>query len=159
VTAHTEEPALQRRPTTLRVAVGVAAGLLAWIVVATVGNLVLRAALKGYAEVEASMSFTLAMQLSRLVLGAVCSLAAGLVTAWVTKGGGAGAKVLAGVLLVVFLPIHYTLWDKFPPWYHIVFLASLVVMTILGAMGYSRYARGRGERVASNDGARPNSTA
>ncbi len=58
----------------LRAVAGVAGGLIVWVVVATVGNLALRAAWPGYAGVEAAMSFTPAMLLARLVLGAVSSL-------------------------------------------------------------------------------------
>jgi hypothetical protein len=31
-----------------------------------------------------------------------------------------------------------TLWEGFPPWYHVVFLASLVVVTLLGGLLYPR---------------------
>jgi hypothetical protein len=36
-------------------------------------------------------------------------------------------------LIVIFIPVHYALWEKFPLWYHVVFFASLAVMTMLGA--------------------------
>jgi hypothetical protein len=121
----------------LRTAAGVAAGLLAWAVVATLGNLVLRGVLPGYTEVEKAMNFTLGMLLGRLLLGAVSSFYAGFVTAWIAKQR-TPARMLAGILLVVFVPVHYSLWDKFPVWYHGAFLLSLVVAPILGAMCYSR---------------------
>jgi hypothetical protein len=41
--------------------------------------------------------------------------------------------VLAALLLLLFLPVHYGLWDRFPLWYHVLFLASLVPLTLLGA--------------------------
>ena len=44
---------------------GIIAGLFAWALIATVGNLALRAAWPGYAEVETAMSFTLAMLVAR----------------------------------------------------------------------------------------------
>jgi len=40
------------------------------------------------------------------------------------------------VLLVLFIPVHYSLWERFPTWYHVVFLASLVVVTLVGAVLY-----------------------
>jgi hypothetical protein len=43
-------------------------------------------------------------------------------------------RVLVALLLVFFVPIHAMLWDKFPAWYHLVFLASLVGFTWLGAV-------------------------
>ncbi len=120
-----------------RAAAAVIGGLFAWVVVATIGNLVLRLAWPDYAAVESAMSFTLAMLLLRLLLGAVSSLCAGFVAAWITKRNGRAVKVTAGLLLLAFIPLHYSLWDRFPTWYHLTFLLSLVVMTLLGAMGYA----------------------
>jgi hypothetical protein len=113
---------------------GVVAAVVVWFVVATLGNLVLRAAWTGYSEVEAAMHFTLAMLVARLLLGAVSSLCAGFAVAWITKGSRRSAYILAALLLVMFIPVHYSLWDRFPVWYHLVFLASLVVATLAGAM-------------------------
>ena len=45
----------------LRAVAGVSGGLLTWVVVATVGNLLLRAVWPNYAEVEVAMNFTPAM--------------------------------------------------------------------------------------------------
>jgi len=36
------------------------------------------------------------------------------------------------LLLVAFIPQHVMLWDKFPVWYHLTFLLSLVPLTYLG---------------------------
>lgn len=112
---------------------GIVAGLIAWIIVATIGNLMFRVAWPGYAEAEISMMFTLAMMVARLLLGALSSLCAGFVVAWITKRNGTGAKVLGIVVTAMFFPVHYVLWDKFPIWYHVIFLASLFPLTLLGA--------------------------
>src|SRR5882724_12801615 len=123
----------------LRAIGGIAGGLFAWVVVATVGNRVLRAAWPGYAAVEGAMNFTLAMLLLRLLLGALSSLCAGFFAAWIARGNRVADTVLAGLLLVGFIPVHYTLWERFPVWYHLTFLLSLVAVTVLGAMSYSHY--------------------
>jgi hypothetical protein len=123
----------------LRAIGGIAGGLFAWVVVATVGNRVLRAAWPGYAAVEVAMNFTLAMLLLRLLLGALSSLCAGFFAAWIARGNRVAITVLAGLLLVAFIPVHYTLWERFPVWYHLTFLLSLVAVTVLGAMSYSPY--------------------
>jgi len=112
---------------------GIVAGLIAWTIVATIGNLMFRVAWPGYAEAEISMMFTLAMMVARLLLGALSSLCAGFVVAWITKRNGTGAKVLGIVVTAMFFPVHYVLWDKFPIWYHVIFLASLFPFTLLGA--------------------------
>jgi hypothetical protein len=117
-----------------RAIVGVVAGLTAWIVIATIGNLGLRMAWPGYSEVEAAMRFNDAMMVARLFLGALSSLGAGFVVAWITHRNGRAVWILAALLLIVFVPTHYGLWEKFPVWYHAVFLVSLVVVTRLGGM-------------------------
>lgn len=116
-----------------RAITGVVTGLVAWILIATIGNLAVRAAWPGYAEVEAAMKFTPEMMMCRLLVGALSSLGAGWLAARITNQNSGAIYALAGILLVVFAPVHYALWEKFPLWYHVVFLASLAVMTVLGA--------------------------
>jgi hypothetical protein len=60
------------------------------------------------------MNFTLAMLLGRLLLGALSSLCAGLTLAWIAKRNGSAVKVLGILLTLVFIPVHYHVWDKFP---------------------------------------------
>jgi hypothetical protein len=119
----------------------VLAGLAAWIVVATAANLLLRFAWPGYAGAEISMMFTLGMLVARLATGAIASVAAGFSAAWIARASGTPVKVLAGLLLLMFIPVHYGLWDKFPIWYHLTFLASLIPFTLLGAAFKAKTAR------------------
>ncbi|HEY3029958.1 MAG TPA: hypothetical protein VGJ68_07230 [Bradyrhizobium sp.] len=49
------------------------------------------------------------------------------------EGNGTAVKVLGIVLTAMFVPVHYGVWDKFPVWYHAIFLALLFPVTILGA--------------------------
>lgn len=86
------------------------------------------------------MMFTLAMSIARLFVGAVSSLCAGFVAAWITNRSVLVIKSLAGVLLVMFLPV-ILLWERFPPWYHVVFLTSLPVVTVLCGLLYTRRTR------------------
>ena len=104
-----------------------------WVVVATIGNRLLRIAWPGYADVELAMNFTQAMLVLRLLVGGVSSLCAGFVAAWIARRNGTAVKMLAGLSLVAFIPVHYMLWERFPVWYHLIFLLSLVVLTMLGA--------------------------
>jgi len=113
--------------------VAVVVALIVWFVAATLGNLVLRAALPGYAQVEVAMAFTLAMLFARLALGLVSSLVAGLVCAAIAPVGSPAAKISAGLLVALFLPVHYGLWARFPIWYHLFFVGSLAPMVLLGA--------------------------
>ena len=121
----------------IRKIAGVVAGLIVWFIVATIVNILFRISWPGYAEVETAMSFTVAMMVARLLLGALSSLCAGFAVARITKANGRAAMVLGALLTALFIPVHYGLWDKFPAWYHLIFLASLFPFTLLGS-GLSR---------------------
>jgi hypothetical protein len=118
----------------MRTAGGALAGLVAWAVVATALNLVLRLSSPDYAAVEKQLDFTLLMMIARLVIGALASLAAGFTAAWISRGQAIATWVVVIVLLAIFIPVHYSLWARFPAWYHIVFIVSLAVLPIAGAM-------------------------
>jgi ABC-type lipoprotein release transport system permease subunit len=118
---------------------GVVGGVVAWFFVTNVGNRILHATWPGYSQAEVAMTFTLGMSIARL-FGAVSSLSAGFVAAWITNRSMFAIKSLAGVLLVMFLPV-ILLWERFPPWYHLVFLTSLPVVTLLGGLLFPHRTR------------------
>lgn len=120
---------------------GVVAGLLVWFVIATAANLLVRVAWPAYAEVEKAMTFGAAMMAARLLVGALSSLGAGVAAAWITKNNRVAVNVLVVALVALFVPVHYTLWDTFPVWYHAIFFASLTIATFAGA---AWFARGKG---------------
>ena len=111
----------------------VIAALVTWFFVATVLNLALRAYWPHYHEAETAFNFTSAMKLARLFLGAISTLSAGFVAAWIGKVRMTAAMLTGVVLLALFIPGHYRIWDKFPVWYHLTFLVSLLPLTLLGA--------------------------
>jgi hypothetical protein len=108
-------------------------GLVAWIVVASLLNRLLRVGLPGYAAAEPTMAFTLAMKWARLALGALASLTAGFVVARVAPQCRRLPLILGVLVLVAFLPVHYQLWNRFPIWYHLVFLLTIVPLVLTGA--------------------------
>lgn len=111
----------------------VVTGLITWILVATVLNLAIRAAWPHYHEAETAFNFTLAMKFARLVLGAISSLGAGFVATSIDNGRMRAATLTGIVLLGLFIPEHYVIWHKFPIWYHLTFLVSLLPLVLLGA--------------------------
>lgn len=117
----------------LKSILGIVVAVVTWFVVATIGNWILRAALPGYSAVEVSMNFTLSMMICRLLLGLVSSLGAGFVCVAIAGAGSVGPKIAAAIMLILFLPVHYMLWTKFPIWYHLFFLLSLVPTILIGA--------------------------
>ena len=115
----------------IRLAGGVIAGLVIWIAGVTVLNIGLRHGLAGYAAVEKTMAFTLPMLIARLAISAASSVASGYGAALL--GRSPRAATAAGfILLLLFLPVHYILFDKFPLWYHAIFLVSLPALSIAG---------------------------
>jgi hypothetical protein len=123
----------------LRSVCAVLVSVIAWFLVATVGNLLVRILVPGYTEVEVAMSFTLPMLICRLGIGLISSLCAGILCATVARSNGLAVKVFAGLMVILFLPVHYNLWPKFPVWYHIFFLGTLAPAILLGALLRSRY--------------------
>ena len=116
----------------IRIALAIAAGFVAWVVVATAGNLLLRALMPGYAGVEKAMEFTVGMMIWRLAIGAGSSIAAGAACAAIGRDARLPVYVLALLLVVLFIPVHLNLWPKFPIWYHLFFLGTLAPLVILG---------------------------
>jgi len=115
----------------MRLIGGVVAGAVAWFVIVTVLNLGLRYGWHDYAAVEKAMTFTLPMMIARLSESGVSSILSGMIAAMIARDRR--AALYAGlVLLLVFLPFHYMIWSKFPAWYHLTFLSSLVILSWLG---------------------------
>lgn len=114
-------------------------GLVVWALVATVLNFGLRAGLAGYASAEPAMAFTLGMKVARLILGALASLAAGAAAGLIAPSRAGLPWLLGAVILAMFIPVHVQLWARFPAWYHLVFLGTLVPLVALGAA----FSRGR----------------
>src|SRR5215472_2961250 len=72
--------------------------LVTWFFVATVVNLALRAWWPHYHEAEIAFNFTFAMKVARLVLGAISTLSAGFMAAWIGKSR-TSAATLTGIVL------------------------------------------------------------
>ncbi len=133
------------RTNILRTTAGIVGGLIVWFLIANLGTGVLRTTWPGYPNAELAKTFTPEMLIVRLLIGAISSFCAGFVAALITNRSVLAIKALCGVLLVMFLPV-ITLWEQFPPWYHVVFLVSLVVVTLFG---WSRYTRRRKQNQSS----------
>ena len=108
-------------------------GLVMWTVAATLLNWGLRLGIDGYAAAEPTMRFTLGMMAARLTEGAIASLVAGAIVGWITRGSLRVALVLGGITLAVFIPAHVSLWNKFPVWYHLTFLLTIVPLVMFGS--------------------------
>ena len=109
------------------------AGLLTWVVVVTMINRVLRLSLPNYTAAEHTLQFTLAMKWARLLMAVVTSVVAGATTGWISRSGWA-PLIVGSVVLAMFVPVHIALWSKFPVWYHLTFLLTIIPAVLAGAL-------------------------
>jgi hypothetical protein len=134
-----------------RAVVAFIVGLLAWGVVVSLIDRVLRLSLAGYAAAEPTLTFTLGMMWARLVMAAVTSLSAGVVVGAIAPASKRTPWVLGLVILAVFVPVHVRLWHTFPAWYHLSFLVPLAPLIAAGAWLKARTSTaGRPMQTATN---------
>ena len=111
------------------------AGLLTWVVVVTLINRVLRLSLPNYTAAEQTLLFTLGMKWARLLMATATSVVAGAVTAWISRSSRWAAPLIVGsVVLAIFVPAHIAIWSKFPAWYHLTFLLTIIPAVLVGAL-------------------------
>jgi hypothetical protein len=118
----------------LRIILGAIAGLVAWAVVVTAFDIILRKSWVDYALVEKSLAFTLPMMMARLSESAVSSVLSGFVAALVAKERTKSPLAAGVVLLALFLPAHISIWHKLPVWYHLTFFTSLPLLSLAGGL-------------------------
>ena len=107
-------------------------GAVAWVLVVSLLDRVLRVTIAGYLEAEPKFAFTLSMMLARLLIGALSSLAAGALAGWVERPATWAPWAAGAVFLALFIPEHVKLWQVLPVWYHLTFLLTLVPLFGLG---------------------------
>jgi hypothetical protein len=112
-----------------RILLGLVAGFVIWISIGAFGFYLLRLFWHDYAAAEPDMNFSLPMQLARLAIGVACSIGGGWIAALAAKRNPKAAWTLGVLLLLLFIPVHYGLWNKFPIWFHLAFLLTLVPIT------------------------------
>jgi len=123
----------------LRSVLAAVVGMVVWGVVATVINFGIRAAIPAYHTAELTMSFDLTMMLARLADSTVALVIAAYAALRIARGAETACWILAGLMLVLFVPWHIHIWTRFPVWYHAFFLTSLLVVPLaVGRLTRSR---------------------
>ena len=116
----------------VRTVLGVIAGVVVWLVVVTVIDRTMRTFWPDYAAVFAAMTFTLPMMIARLVESTVALIVATIVTIRIAPASRVAPWAFAILMFAPFAWYHLTMiWAKFPIWYHMYFLASLIVVPVL----------------------------
>lgn len=115
-----------------RVVMGVVAGVVLWSVLWLGGNAVAVSAMPDLIATGERVDH-LGVLLGYLGWSMILSVLAGYVTAALAELAAMRAVwILAFVLLAMGVFFETSSWDLTPTWYHIVFLALLVPMTVLG---------------------------
>ncbi|MBV9329916.1 MAG: hypothetical protein JOZ55_00015 [Alphaproteobacteria bacterium] len=122
----------------LKDALAVIAGLVLWVVIISVLGFIMRESWPAYAAADPSMAFTFPMKVARLLLSSVGLVAAAVLVARLAVHTRYAELALGILLLIVFIPIHIQLWNRFPIWYHLTFLVSLVVLPLVTETFVSR---------------------
>lgn len=126
----------------LRFAAGLGVGCAIAAVIGTSGFFALRLWWPGYAAAEPDKSYTLAMLVARLTLGALATAGAAWSATMVAGDRGTTAWVLGGLFLSVSAPLHlFHIWADYPAWYHFVYLADLVPIAGMAGRWSSQQAR------------------
>lgn len=115
-----------------RVALGVIAGIVLWSLLWLGGNAVAVAAMPDLIASGERVDH-LGVLLGYLGWSMILSVLAGYVTAALADTAAMRAVwILAFVLLAMGIFFETSSWDLTPTWYHVVFLALLIPMTVLG---------------------------
>src|SRR5215213_1143328 len=129
----------------LRIVLGVIAGFISWVMVWVGIEKILSAILPEWYGAP-QLAFQNAVEnggghftaethllLSHIVIGAIVSAIAGYVAA-LTAGENMRAPLVLGFLLLLVMGLvkAYMSWPYVPLWYHVIFTAMLIPMTILG---------------------------
>ena len=111
---------------------GAVAGFVTWWIVVSLLNRGMHFAWPAYAAADMpAMVFDLPMKIARLAESSLSSVLAALVAHRVAPASRYAVPASGVLLLLFFLPVHYMIWTRFPIWYHLYFLGSLVVLPLL----------------------------
>lgn len=115
-----------------KIPVGAFINTITWIALLTLVIIPVRLAWPEYAAAEPSRDYTLAMMVMRLSLSALTSLVGGWLAGFTVRENRFAPLAGGLLLLAVSTPWHINIWDEYPVWYHVTFLASLPVLAWIG---------------------------
>ena len=117
----------------MRPILGAVGGFVAWwVLVSLINRGVLHPLWPAYAAADTpAMMFDLSMKIARLVESSIASVVAALVALRIAPASRSAAPACGLLLLIMFVPVHYMIWTKFPLWYHLYFLTSLVALPLI----------------------------
>ncbi len=115
-------------------AAALVAGSVTAVGVGIVAVLLARQLWPAYAAAEPTKQYSLAMLITRLLAGAVCTAGASFVATRIANDSAVIGWRVGGLFLAVSLPNHvWFVWADYPAWYHLVYLSYL--MPVAGFIG------------------------
>ncbi len=104
-----------------------------WTIIWLVGNSTLRTV--GVLPKDTSARIDSAVALGTLIgISVVCSIAAGAVAMVISRGPSKYPSLILGLLLLLTgVAVEWSVFALMPIWYHIVFLALLIPIVLVGA--------------------------
>ena len=111
---------------------GLAAGCVTAVAIALAGTWLARELWPAYATAESAKTYSFAMLVSRLVVGAICTIGAACAASIIVRDHGRAACWLGALFLASSLPDHlYRVWAAYPVWYHVLYLSYLLPLAAL----------------------------
>jgi len=112
---------------------GIVVGFIVWSLVFVGGEALVKAIAPGMAAPEgATYVGSVGILLGYLVRSIIASILAGFVAAMIAGENAKSTLILGIVLLIVGILVQAGAWSVLPVWYHLIFLALLIPMTIFG---------------------------
>ena len=116
----------------LKIILGVIIGFVIWSIL-WVGSAALMAALiPDYAEAMESMKFDSMWLIIAIVRSVIFSILSGFIAVLISKEFSKTTLGLGVLLLLFGIFVQVSVWNVFPVWYHLIFLALLIPMTVFG---------------------------
>ena len=85
-----------------------------------------------YALAAPTRAYTVDMLIVRQAAGMLCTLAAGAMASWISRGDRPSVRLTGIAMLVIAIIWHVRIWDQYPVWYHLLLFAYLLPLTVLG---------------------------
>lgn len=116
----------------VKIILGVIVGFIVWSILWVGSAAIMSAVSADYAEAMITMKFSNMWLIVAIVRSVIFSILSGLLAVLISKEFSK-TTIGLGVLLLLFgIFVQVSVWNVFPVWYHLVFLALLIPMTILG---------------------------
>ncbi len=127
----------------LKIVLGVIAGFVAWSVLWAGSDQVLVMASPGWYGIHQddaylalqngeSFSADTTIMLIRLAVAAIATIMSGFLAAFVAGENRRAPFALGILLLIVGIAVQASAWNVMPIWFHVIFLALLLPLSILG---------------------------